>query len=86
MTLKMIHVGCGGWGASWCRDFLPQNTRDGRTLYEGGEPMETHVEANLQSVALVFGAIESSRSGQPVAVQEFLAAGTSHPCSAGPAP
>ena len=35
--------------------------------------METNLEANLQSVALVFAAIESSRTGQPVKVQEFLA-------------
>ncbi|HLK60764.1 MAG TPA: Gfo/Idh/MocA family oxidoreductase [Chthonomonadaceae bacterium] len=41
---------------------------------EGGEPMETHVEANLQSVALVFAAIQSSRTGKPVKVQELLAA------------
>lgn len=40
---------------------------------DGGEPMETHVEANLQSVALIFAAIESCRTGQPVQVQEFLA-------------
>jgi len=39
---------------------------------DGGEPMETNVEANLQSVALIFAAIESSRTGQPVRVQEFL--------------
>jgi len=39
----------------------------------GGEPMETNVEDNLQSVALVFAAIESSHTGQPVKVQEFLA-------------
>lgn len=39
---------------------------------DGGEPMETNVEDNLQSVALIFSAIESSRSGQPVAVQAFL--------------
>lgn len=39
---------------------------------EGGQPMETAVEANLQSVALVFAAIQSSRTGQPVAVQELL--------------
>jgi len=39
---------------------------------DGGEPMETNVEDNLQSVALVFAAIESSRTGQPVRVQEFL--------------
>jgi len=39
---------------------------------DGGPPMETNVEDNLQSVALVFAAIESSRTGQPVHVQEFL--------------
>lgn len=39
---------------------------------DGGEPMETNVEDNLQSVALIFAAIESSRTGQPVKVQEFL--------------
>jgi predicted dehydrogenase len=41
---------------------------------DGGEPMETNIQANLQSVALVFAAIESSRTGQPVRVQEFLQA------------
>lgn len=40
---------------------------------DGGEPMETNVEDNLQSVALVFAAVESSRTGQPVKVQELLA-------------
>jgi hypothetical protein len=35
--------------------------------------METNVEDNLQSVALIFAAIESSRTGRPVQVQEFLA-------------
>jgi hypothetical protein len=39
---------------------------------DGGEPMETNVEDNLQSVALIFAAIQSSRTGQPVQVQEFL--------------
>jgi len=39
---------------------------------DGGEPMETNVEDNLQSVALIFAAIESSRTGAPVKVQEFL--------------
>ena len=39
---------------------------------DGGEPMETRVEANLQSVALIFAAVESSRTGRPVPVQEFL--------------
>jgi len=41
---------------------------------EGGPPMETNIEDNLQSVALIFAAIESSRTGQPVRVQEFLQA------------
>ncbi len=40
---------------------------------DGGPAMETAVEANLQSVALVFSAIESARTGRPVRVQEFLA-------------
>ena len=39
---------------------------------DGGEPMETNLEDNLQSVALMFSAIESSRTGKPVKVQEFL--------------
>jgi predicted dehydrogenase len=38
----------------------------------GGAVMETNVEDNLQSVALIFAAIESSRTGQPVQVQELL--------------
>ncbi|MEI7905545.1 MAG: Gfo/Idh/MocA family oxidoreductase [Candidatus Firestonebacteria bacterium] len=38
----------------------------------GGEPMETNVSDNLQSVALVFAAIESSKTGKPVKVQELL--------------
>jgi predicted dehydrogenase len=40
---------------------------------DGGEPMETRVEDNIQASALIFAAIESSRTGQPVAVQDFLA-------------
>ena len=39
---------------------------------DGGEPMETNVEDNLQSMALIFSAIESSQTGNPVKVQEFL--------------
>ena len=35
--------------------------------------METNVEANLQAVAMIFAAVESSRSGQPVRVQDLLA-------------
>ena len=40
---------------------------------DGGPPMETEVERNLQSVAMIFAAIESSRTGMPVRVQDFLA-------------
>lgn len=39
---------------------------------DGGPPMETNVEDNLQSVALIFAAIQSSRTGQPVQVQDML--------------
>ena len=38
----------------------------------GGEPMETNVEDALQSAAVIFGAIESSRTGQSVKVQQLL--------------
>jgi predicted dehydrogenase len=41
---------------------------------DGAEPMETNVQDNLQSVALIFAAIESSRTGSPVRVQDFLTA------------
>lgn len=40
---------------------------------DGGPQMETHVEANLQSCGLVFGAIESQRAGGVVRVQDFIA-------------
>ncbi|UPK05745.1 Gfo/Idh/MocA family oxidoreductase [Bradyrhizobium sp. 170] len=39
---------------------------------DGGPAMATNVEDNLQSVAMVFSAIESAQLGQPVKVQEFL--------------
>jgi len=39
---------------------------------DGGEIMETNVEDNLQSVALIFAAIESNKTGQPIQVQDFL--------------
>ena len=39
---------------------------------DGGEAMETNIEDNLQSAALIFAVIESSRTGQPVKVQELL--------------
>ncbi len=40
---------------------------------DSGEPMATDVESNLQSVALVEAAIESSEQDEPVAVQDLLA-------------
>jgi predicted dehydrogenase len=40
---------------------------------EGGASMETEAEANLQSMALTTAAIESSRCGGPVRVQDLLA-------------
>jgi hypothetical protein len=43
---------------------------------DGGDPMPTNVEDNLQSIALIFAAVESSRTGQPVKVQEFLESGS----------
>ncbi|MFI5015553.1 MAG: Gfo/Idh/MocA family protein [Hyphomicrobiales bacterium] len=40
---------------------------------EGGPEMETHIAANLQASALVFGAIESARTGNPVKIQDYIA-------------
>jgi hypothetical protein len=34
--------------------------------------METNVEANVQASALIFGTIESQRTGQPVDVQAYI--------------
>ena len=39
---------------------------------DGGEPMETNVEDTLQSVALFEAAILSSKTNQPVRVQDYL--------------
>jgi predicted dehydrogenase len=39
---------------------------------DGGPPMETRVEENVQASALVFAAIESSRTGAPVRVQPLV--------------
>jgi predicted dehydrogenase len=74
----VIQVGTGGFGRSWCSRFLPPNVAAGliekfvRWL-DGGEPVETNVQDNLQSVALIFAAAESGRTGRPVEVQDFLA-------------
>lgn len=55
------------WGHAW---LIEQFVR----WLDGGPAMETEVQRNLQSVANIFAAIESTRTGHPVRVQEFLAA------------
>lgn len=55
----------------WANTWLVEQFLD---WLDGGPAMATHIEANLQSVALIFAAIESNRTGQPVRVQEFLQA------------
>jgi predicted dehydrogenase len=53
------------WANAWLTELFVR-------WLDGGEPMETNIEDNLQSVALVFAGIESSRTGMPVKVQEML--------------
>ena len=53
----------------WINNWLVEKFAKWR---EGGPAMETEVQANLQSSALVFGAIESARSGAPLRVQDFI--------------
>ena len=55
------------WGHRWLIEQFVE-------WLDGGPAMETEVQRNLQSVANIFAAIESSRTGQPVRVQELLAA------------
>ena len=45
------------------------------TWLEGGPPPETTLEDNLQTTAMLFGAIEASRASEVVDVQEFLRCG-----------
>jgi predicted dehydrogenase len=40
---------------------------------DGGPPMETEVQANVQASALVFGSIESARTNSLVRVQDYIA-------------
>jgi len=54
------------WGNVWLIEQFVEWVR-------GGAPMETEVASNLQSMAMVFAAIESSRTKRPVQVQELLA-------------
>jgi predicted dehydrogenase len=53
------------WANTWLIEKFVRWIRD-------GDPMETNVEDNLQSVALIFAAIKSSQTGGPVAVQALL--------------
>ncbi len=53
----------------WMNTWLTEQFLD---WLDGGAEMETNIEANLQSVALIFAAIESGRTGMPVKVQEKL--------------
>lgn len=53
----------------WAHQWLIEQFID---WLNGGPAMETAVDRNLESLAIVFGAIKSSRTGQPVAVQEYL--------------
>lgn len=53
----------------WANTWLIQQFTD---WLSGGPAMETNVEDNLQSVAHVFAAIESARTGEVIHVQEFL--------------
>ena len=55
--------------AHWAHRWLTEQFID---WLDGGPEMATNVEDNLQSIALIFAAIESSRTGQPVKVQEML--------------
>ncbi len=55
--------------SKWANSWLIEKFVD---WLQGGQPMETNVWDNLQSVALIYAAIESARTGQPVAVQRFL--------------
>jgi len=57
-------------GDRWSNEWLVEQFLD---WLDGGEPMATDVESNLQSVALVEAAIESGDSGEPVNVQDLLA-------------
>ena len=53
------------WGHIWLIEQFVQ-------WLDGGEPMETSVEANLESVAIVFAGIESSRTGKVIRVEDYL--------------
>jgi predicted dehydrogenase len=55
--------------AKWINNWLIEQFANWRA---GGPEMETNVAANVQASALVFGAIESQRSGALVKVQDYI--------------
>lgn len=71
----------GGWGPPqaeelpllerdvWINPWIAEMFCD---WLEGGSPPPTHLEDNLQCAALLFAAVESAHSGQPVQVQKYL--------------
>ena len=65
MTQKIAPIAQAKWINHWLIEKFAR-------WREGGEPMETRVEENVQASALVFAAIQSSRSGVPVRVQSLV--------------
>ena len=71
----------GGWGPpvaeelpllerdAWINPWIAEMFCD---WLVGGPPPPSHLEDNLQCAALLFAAIESAHTGQPVKVQEYL--------------
>ncbi|QSG15103.1 Gfo/Idh/MocA family protein [Halapricum desulfuricans] len=56
-------------GEKWMNAWLVERFTEWRA---GGEPMDTRIEANLQSMALIEAAMRSSERDEPIAVQELL--------------
>lgn len=57
----------GKWSNAWLIDKFVR-------WLDGGEPMETNVWDNLHAVAMTWAAIQSSRTGAPVHMREFMEA------------
>lgn len=55
---------------AWMNPWLAEQFCD---WLAGGPPPPTHLDDNLQCTAVTFAAIQASRTGDPVDVQEFLA-------------
>jgi len=54
---------------TWMNEWLAEQFLDWR---EGGPAMETSIEDSMQCHALLYAAVESAETGQPVEVQTFL--------------